>query len=86
MKIFLFTVTLQDGEHEHTDHALIRAKDLDNAWKIGEKQLHDVGEADNGKHWSYGDGLTASKAKGMQEVSVQEAKTIRRLGLVYYLN
>jgi hypothetical protein len=86
MKIFLFTVTLQDGEHEHTKHALIKAKDMDSAWKLGEQQLHDVGEADNGKHWNYGDGLTATKADGMQEVSGQEAKTIRSLGLAYYLN
>jgi hypothetical protein len=86
MKIFLFTVILQDGDHEHLNYALIRATDMDSAWKIGNQELHDIGETANGKHWSYGDGETATRAVEMQEIKSQEAKILRKLGVVHYLN
>jgi hypothetical protein len=86
MKIFLFTALLHDGGHEHRNHVMIRAKDLNTAWKIGKEEMHDLWEEDNGKYWNYGDGLTATTPKYIQEIDQEEAEVLNRLNIVYYLN
>lgn len=86
MKIFLFEVTLYDGTHEHRELVLIKAKDQHTAWKLGEGQLHDVGEEDNGKYWNYGDGETATRARWIVEISKEDAQVLSRLNIVNFLN
>lgn len=64
---------------------MIRAKDLEAAREAGEKEMHDVGEADNGKYWNYGDGETATQLKEVQEISKSDAQVLRRLNIVHFL-
>lgn len=85
MKIFLFNVTLFEGEHEYSDYALIKAKDQETAWKIGEKEMHDFGDEENG-YWNYGDDTIRTKPEGIQEISREDAEVLTRLGVVFYLN
>jgi hypothetical protein len=86
MKNYLFTVTIHRGERGIPGHVLIKAKDQDAAWEIGCGELHDVYEEDNGKYWNYGDGETAATAKGIEEISQEEAETLSRLNVIHFLN
>ena len=85
MKIFLFTVTLFEGAHQHTKYVLIKAEDRETAWQIGVKETHEIVDEDHG-YWNYGDGSTATTPKAIQEISPKDAEVLTRLGIVFYLN
>lgn len=84
-KIFLLRVTLYDGCHEHPEYAMVRAKDLKSAQEQGQQEMHDVGEADNGKYWNYGDGDTATRLEAVKAISKTDAQVLRRLNIVHFL-
>lgn len=85
-KIFLLRVVLYDGAHEHSKFAMVRTKDIKTAREIGEQNMHDVYEDENEKYWNYGDGLTATRLKGVEEISKTDAETLVRLNIVHSLS
>ena len=84
--IYLLRVVLNDGAHEHSKFAMVRAKDIKTAQEIGEQNMHDVYEDENEKYWNYGDGETATRLIGVEEISKTDAETLDRLNIVHYLN
>ena len=87
LKPFLVDVNIIDGEHEHYQHVVIWAPSFDVAESWAEKNTSRCGEIDaNDGYFSYGDGCTASKLKGIKEISKAEADTLERLGVVYGLD
>lgn len=88
MKTYLATFTLNDGEHEHTKHGLIKATSLKVASKYAESQEHEAGfgNSDNLKHFDYGDGTTASRCDNVIELDQNQVDVIGELGLAYYMN
>ena len=78
-KCFLISVTIVDGDHEHTAHCLLRSKNEKNVLVWAEKQC----SSDNG-YFSYGDGLTRTKLNSVREITKEEAKMAESLGLVYF--
>ena len=84
-KIFLLRVVVYDGTHEHSKFAMVKAKDVETAQEIGERNMHDIYEDENEKYWNYGDGLTATRLKEVEEISRTDAETLDRLNIVHYL-
>ena len=88
MKYFLAQYEIRDGEHEHIDYGMFKATSFKQAEKLAEAQAFDnldVDETDN-HYFAYGDGLTACKWKGLAEITKQEANTLNKLGVVYFIN
>ena len=74
-KYYLATYTIIDGEHEHIDHLLIIATSNKQAWSFADSLAHDCSwddEGDDQHPLSYGDGTTASKLRGVREVSEEQ--------------
>ena len=93
MKIYLATVTIIDGEHEHSAYALIKADTIEDAGQIAQAEIDKqesedpFGADDESRaYWSYGDGLTRTKLSSVEVLSKSEVKVISRLGLAWYLN
>jgi cupin superfamily acireductone dioxygenase involved in methionine salvage len=89
MKIFLLTVTLSEGEHEHSDHALIEASTLEEAQKIAEKQAtfdNEHSNQDEGSYFAYGEGDVDVQVDNVREITVQQAETLRELSMAYFLH
>ena len=87
LKPFLVDVNVIDGEHEHYQHVVLWAKDIEQAstWAIGNTSRS--GEMDDeAGYFSYGDGCTASKLKSVTEITEAEANTLEALGVVYGTN
>jgi hypothetical protein len=81
MKIFLLEVLIRDGEHEHRDHALVKAMDEKEARALGQLEVM------NGDgYWSYGDGQTDTLLRDVKYVMPHEAQIVEGLGLVHYIN
>ena len=84
-KPFLVTAEIRDGEHEHSGYALLRAKDQKSAERKADKLFKEKNGLDaEGAYFGHGDGLTASRLRGVTEISEVEAATLVRLNLVHY--
>lgn len=77
MKYFLVAADIRDGEAEYPESFIVKAKDLDEADKIGEKIKDKV--------LGYND-YREIRMRRVQEISLQEAKIVERLGLSYVAN
>ena len=86
MKYFLATFTITDGEHEHLDQCVIKAKKRDDAFKIAMKEGHDPEGEKTESYFSHGDGLTICNFDGIEEITDTEAEMLNRLGVAHYLN
>lgn len=87
MKYFLASFEIRDGEHEHSGEFIVKATTIKKAWKMAEKEQHDVFDKEHGKtYWDYGDGTTASRLKNMTEIEKKEAETLSKLGVAYFYN
>lgn len=86
MKYFLAKFTITDGEHEHLDQCVIKAKNRDKAFKIAMKEGHDPEGGKTESYFSYGDGLTICKFDAIEKITKAEAEVLNRLGVAHYLN
>jgi hypothetical protein len=74
MKLFLVTGSIRDGEAEYEDHFIVRALNMDKACQLAEKVVeHELG---------FGD-YRIVEVERVQEITLQEGKTLERLGLAY---
>jgi hypothetical protein len=88
-RIFLLTVTLCEDEHEHNDHALIEANSQEEAERIANKQVefdNEHGNDDDGSYFAYGEGDVEVVVDEVREITPEEAETLRKLSLAYFLN
>lgn len=87
-KPYLIDVEIRDGEHEHYSHAIYWAKTIKQAEKWAKAQCWDDNKwADPpNSYWSYGDGLTGTKYKSTKELTIEEAETLERVGVVFSAN
>ena len=84
-KPFLVSAEIRDGEHEHYGYALLRANDQKSADRKAEKLFKQKHGLDtDGAYFGYNDGLTASRLRGVTEISEIEAATLVHLNLVHY--
>jgi hypothetical protein len=86
---YLLDVTIYDGEHEHRTFGLVKAKSSDEALELAEKETHEAnwGSKDNPLgFWDYGDGLTASRVKGVREITDEQLKVLQDLRITYFIN
>lgn len=81
MNTYLLEVTIQDGEHEHRDFALIKAVDDQSARALGEEEASNETEG----YWAYGDELTTTELRKVTRVLPKEAQVINTLGLAHYI-
>ena len=88
MQTYLAQFTIYDGVHEHNGAFLLSAESYKEAEEIAQAEEHDAGIEDEPEprtYFDYGDGTTSARLYRVTEVTPQEAITIHRLGLAYYL-
>jgi hypothetical protein len=86
-KPYLITVSVIDGEHESLQHATYWASTEKEARKWAESQCAKYPDLDSrDSYFAYADELTATKLSGLQEITIQEAKLLSRLSVVFYVN
>jgi hypothetical protein len=85
-RIYLVTATIVDGEHEHSAHCLVRARDATERDAVIAKLFkHDASGMDAEKaYFGYGDGDTMTKFGGVKEISAADAAVLVRLNLVHF--
>jgi len=90
MKHYLADFICQDGAHQHSYQALIRAYDMEQAKTIAQSHEYDCGD-DDGHDWDYsdnlpltafGDGLTACRLRDVSEIDVTAYDALKALGVV----
>jgi hypothetical protein len=72
MKYFLASFTLQDGEHEHIEHATASKRSVETATRWCEGELYEYGEERKRQLWHYGDGETAVTDYSLTEITAEE--------------
>ena len=84
MKYFLATYDILDGEHEHTGAVIFAAETAAEADRLADAEEYEP-EADAAtQYFSFGgDGMTACKSRGCQEISTEEMAFLERTGLAY---
>jgi hypothetical protein len=82
MKYFLATYEILDGEHEHTGAVIFEAKTAEEAYKLADAEEYNP-ETDNTTfYFSFGgDGMTACKNSGCQEISQEQMEFLEKVGL-----
>jgi hypothetical protein len=84
MKYFLVTYELLDGLHEHTGAIIFAAETAAEACKMAETEEFDPATDSPAFYFSYGgDGMTACKNTGCQEISKEEMEFLERVRLAY---
>jgi hypothetical protein len=77
MKYFLVKADIRDGETDYADSFIVKAKNLDNSEKIALK-IKD-------KILGFND-YREIRMRGIEEITLEEAKIVERLGLSYVSN
>ena len=84
MKYFLATYEILDGEHEHKGAVIFEAETAKEAYKMAEAEEHDPETDDEKFYFSYGgDGMTACRNRGCQEITEEQMKFLETVGLAY---
>ncbi len=84
MKYFLATYEILDGEHEHKGALILEAETAEEAYRLADAEEFEP-ETDSDKfYFSYcGDGMTACKNRGCQEITPEQMQFLERVGLAY---
>jgi len=84
MKYFLATYEILDGEHEHKGAVILEAATAKDAYKMADAEEYEP-ETDSGRHYfSFcGDGMTACKNSGCQEITKEQMEFLEHVGLAY---
>lgn len=82
--VYLGTFTIYDGEHEHTGHALVKARSMAVADRKLSAEAHEV-EDDKKGCFNYGDGMTRSRLNSIRGLTEEETKVVINLGLAYFV-
>jgi hypothetical protein len=84
MKYFLATYELLDGEHEHKGAVIFEAETAEEAYKMADEEEFDP-DTDNAKfYFSFaGDGETACRNRGCQEITEEQMQFLEQVGLAY---
>jgi hypothetical protein len=77
IKYFLVKADIRDGEAEYPESFIVRAKNLDEADDIADKIKDDV--------LGYND-YREIRMRGIQEITLAQAKIVEKLGLSYVAN
>ena len=92
MKYFLATYEIIDGEHEHKGAVIFEAETAEQAYKMADAEEHFSDteytdeEVENGKFKYFdfgGDGTTAARNRGCQEITEEQMKFLESVGLAY---
>jgi hypothetical protein len=77
MKYFLVKADIRDGDADYAESFIVRAKNLDKAEVIAEKTKdEELGFND----------YREVRMRGIQEITLQEAKIVEKLGLSFVAN
>ncbi len=84
MKYFLATYEILDGEHEHKGAVIFEAETPEAAYKMADAEEYDPDTDDAHYYFSFGgDGMTACRNRGCQEITEEQMKFLERVGLAY---
>jgi hypothetical protein len=84
MKYFLATYEILDGEHEHRGAVIFEAKTAKEAYRLAEAEEYEPETDAPTFYFSFaGDGTTACKNTGLEEISREEMELLECLGLAY---
>lgn len=85
MKVFLLTVRITDGVHEHKDYALVEGTDYEDAMAFAERQVNCDGlEFNIGGYFGHNDGLTNMVIDSLQLTSAGLAQSLEDLSIAHY--
>lgn len=85
-KPWLLSVTIVDGEHEHSGYVIIYAPHEPRARTMALTEIlkYDSSGFDaEDSYFGYGDGLTITKFRGVQRLTTAEVIILQRLGIAY---
>jgi hypothetical protein len=83
-KYFLATYEILDGEQEHNGAVILEAETPEEAYKLADAEEYDPETDDEKFSFSYGgDGMTACRNKGCQEITQEQVEFLERVGLAY---
>jgi hypothetical protein len=84
MKYFLATYEITDGLHEHSGAVILEAETAEAAYKMAVAEEYEPETDRDTQYFSYGgDGMTACKNTGSQEISTEEMEFLEQVGLAY---
>ena len=84
MKYFLATYEILDGEHEHKGAVIFEAETAEAAYVMADAEEYAPETDSPAYYFSFGgDGMTACKNRGCQEISKEHVEFLERVGLAY---
>jgi hypothetical protein len=84
MKYFLATFEILDGEHEHQGAVIFEAETADEAYAMADAEEYEPDTDSDTHYFSFGgDGMTACKNRGCQEISKEQVAFLEQVGLAY---
>ena len=84
MKYFLATYEILDGEHEHTGAVIFEAETAKEAYRMADAEEFDPLTDNKRFYFSFdGDGMSACRSRGCQEISTEQMEFLESVGLAY---